>query len=126
MQNLYGILQTKGSRMRLLATCKLNTGAHVDCKMAESGGSSASASASASGEASASGDGPSRSTSEAANIGFDVWVRSHGGDEQFISILHSHGFHSILSLGELETCSYRIRSNYQDTKNIYGWQCLIY
>lgn len=40
-----------------------------------------------------------------SNVRFDAWVRSHGGDEQFISIFHSHLFQSISSLGEFDIVS---------------------
>ena len=24
--------------------------------------------------------------------GFDMWIKSHGGDDSFVAILHTHGF----------------------------------
>ena len=31
---------------------------------------------------------------------FDAWVKSNGGDEDFLKVLHSHGFKSTLSLSK--------------------------
>ena len=36
--------------------------------------------------------------------GFDLWIKSHGGDDSFVAILHAHGFQSILSLSEFDWC----------------------
>lgn len=43
----------------------------------------------------------SQSCSESCSTdSFDSWVKSHGGDDDFLKILHSFGFRSKLSLGE--------------------------